>query len=80
MVQYLIYHYKNMSTKKTQTKKIDLMAKLKGTSKTVTIPTFRDNVLNLFSDIMKESNTNDMTKGKLARLRAQIEIELKELK
>jgi len=66
--------------KKIQIKKVDLMSKLKGTSTTVTIPTFRENVLALFSDIMKENNINDDTRGKIARLRAKIEIELKNIK
>jgi len=58
-------------------KKIDLLTPLKGTSQTVDMLSFRVSVLGLFSDIMNEAATNKETKGKLARLRARIEIELK---
>ena len=55
------------------------MKTLKGTGTTVDISTFKESVLSLFSAIINEDNVDSETRGKLARLRARIEIELKEL-
>lgn len=40
---------------------------------------FRDSLLDLFSDIMKEDSVSMEVKSKLARLRARVEIELKKI-
>lgn len=59
-------------------KKVDLLTPLKGTAPTVDLSTFKLSVLGLFSDTMNEDTVDTDTKGRLARLRARIEIELKD--
>ena len=59
-------------------KKIDLLTVVKAEEETVNLDTFKLSVLGLFSDIMNEDSVDAETRGKLARLRARIEIELKE--
>lgn len=71
-----------MAVKKKTTEevqKVDLLAAIKGTNVTVDISTFRASVLQLFSGIINEESVDTETRGKLARLRARIEIELKQL-
>ena len=52
---------------------------LKGKDKNVNLSIFKDSVLELFSNIIKEDNINPINRNKLARLRAQIDIELKNI-
>lgn len=60
-------------------KKVELMTMVKDKQANVNLSTFKLSVLGLFSDIMNEESVDNETTGKLARLRARIEIELKEL-
>lgn len=60
-------------------KKVDLVTPVKDAQPAVNLTTFKLSVMGLFSDIMKETTVDTETRGKLARLRARIEIELKGL-
>lgn len=60
-------------------KKIDLLTPVKDKQTTVNLSTFKLSVLGLFSDIMNLPSIDNKMRGKIARLRARIEIELKGL-
>lgn len=60
-------------------KRVDLFSTLKGTDTTVDISVFKDSVLELFKKVLQSDEVDAETTGKLARLRARIEIELKDL-
>lgn len=60
-------------------KKVNLLTVVKDKQETVNLSTFKLSMLGLFYDIINEQSVDSDTKGKIARLRARIEIELKDI-
>ena len=57
----------------------DLLKVLKGTDKKIDLKKFKSSMLKLFHGIINEDGVDVETRGKIARLRARIEIELRDI-
>ena len=61
-------------------KKIELLSKIKGTKKKVPMADWKESVVGLFEDTLKKGGIEDPEiLGKIARLKARIEIEFRDL-
>ena len=58
--------------------KIDLLKHIKGENTKVDIPTFKESVLDLFTEMLKEDITKEQ-RNKIAIIRSRVEINLKDL-